>query len=94
MINYKNRSRINTSSKRFLRNTVFKYLTLHKIRHTNATLLSNNGINLKIVSEHLGHADILITAGTYTAVLDSSRKKTADFMEQILTEQTPNVRIG
>ena len=45
---------------------------------------------LKILSDHLGHADIQITAGTYTAVLDSSRKKTAELMEQILTEQTPN----
>lgn len=52
-------------------------------------MLLNNGIDLKIVSDHLGHADIQITAGTYTAVLDSS-KKTAELMEQILTEQTPN----
>ncbi|MBP3568496.1 MAG: hypothetical protein J6K04_04950 [Lachnospiraceae bacterium] len=50
----------------------------------------NNGIDLKIVSEHLGHADIAITAGTYTAVLDSSRMKTASVMEQILSNQTPN----
>lgn len=53
-------------------------------------MLLNNGIDLKIVSDHLGHADIQITAGTYTAVFDSSKKKTADLMEQILTEQTPN----
>lgn len=88
--NYKDRSCLNTSLKRFLKGTGFEYLTLHKLRHTNATLLLNNGIDLKIVSEHLGHADIQITAGTYTAVLDSSRIKTANLMEQILTEQTPN----
>ena len=40
--------------------------------------------------EHLGHADIHITAGTYTAVLDSSPIKTATFMEQFLTAQTQN----
>lgn len=88
--NYKDRSSLNTSLKRFLKGTDFEYLTLHKLRHTNATLLLNNGVDLKIVSDHLGHADIQITAGTYTAVLDSSRKKTAELMEQILTEQTPN----
>ena len=88
--NYKDRSCLNTSFKRFLKGTDFEYLTLHKLRHTNATLLLNNGIDLKIVSEHLGHTNIQITASTYTAVLDSSRKKTADLMEQILTEQTPN----
>ena len=88
--NYKDRSSLNTSLKRFLKGTGFEYLTLHKLRHTNATLLLNNGIDLKIVSEHLGHADIQITAGTYTAVLDNSRIKTAKLMGQILTEQTPN----
>ncbi len=36
-------------------------------------MLLNNGIDLKIVSEHLGHANIEVTAGTYTAVLDISR---------------------
>lgn len=73
--NYKDRSSLNTSLKRFLKGTDFEYLTLHKLRHTNTTLLLNNGIDLKIVSEHLGHADIRITAGTYTAILDSLRKK-------------------
>lgn len=28
--------------------------------------------------------------GTYTAVLDSSRQKTAELMEELLTKQTPN----
>lgn len=88
--NYKDRSCLNTQLKRFLKGTKFEYLTLHKLRHTNATLLLNNGVDLKIVSEHLGHSDIQITAKTYTAVLDSSRMKTAELMEHILTEQTPN----
>lgn len=59
---------------------------------SNATLLLNNGIDLKIVSEHLGHSGIQITAGTYTAIaiLDSLRIKIANLMEQILSDQTPN----
>lgn len=64
-------------------------MTLHKLRHTNATLLVNNGIALKIVSEHLGHSNISVTADIYAAVLDNSRLQTAEIMEQILTEQTP-----
>ncbi|MBO5247509.1 MAG: tyrosine-type recombinase/integrase [Eubacterium sp.] len=89
-IKQNNRSCLNTQLKRFLKGTKFEYLTLHKLRHTNATLLLNNGVDLKIVSDHLGHSDIQITAKTYTAVLDSSRMKTAELMEHILTEQTPN----
>ncbi len=96
--NYKDRSCLNTSFKRFLKGTEFEYMTLHKLRHTNATLLLNNGLDLKILSEHLGHACIDVTAGTYTAVLDVSRIKTAELMEDILRKQTPdkhqNVKTG
>lgn len=88
--NYKDRSSLNASFKRLLKGTGFEFMTLHKLRHTNATLLLNNGIDLKIVSEHLGHSDITVTADTYAAVLDHSRRKTAAAMEQILNMQTPN----
>lgn len=92
--NYKDRSCLNTSLKRYLKGTDFEYVTLHKLRHTNATLLLNNGIDLKIVSEHLGHADIQITAGVYTGVLDSTKIRTAKVMGDILSgkneEKTPN----
>lgn len=88
--NYKDRSSLNASFKRALKGTRFEFMTLHKLRHTNATLLLNNGIDLKIVSEHLGHSDITVTADTYTAVLDHSRRKTAATMEQILSRQTPD----
>ncbi len=43
-----------------------------------------------IVSEHLGHSDTAVTADIYTAVLDNSRIKTANTIDEILSEQTPN----
>lgn len=49
--NYKDSSCLNTSLKRFLKATGFEYLTLYNLRHTNATLLLNNGIDLKFISE-------------------------------------------
>lgn len=88
--NYKDRSCLNTQFKKRLKGTGLEFMTLHKLRHTNATLLVNYGIDLKIVSEHLGHSDIKVTADTYAGVLDKSRIETADKMEQILAEQTPN----
>ena len=78
------------SLKRRLKGTEFEFMTLHMLRHSNATLLLNSGIDLKVVSEHLGHATIKVTADIYTAVLDDTRRKTADRIEEILTEKTPN----
>jgi site-specific recombinase XerD len=41
-------------------------------------LLLNSGVDLKVVSEHLGHSDISVTADIYADVLAETRRKTAD----------------
>lgn len=79
--NYKDRCSLNTSLRRKLKGTGFEFLTLHKLRHSNATLLLNSGVDLKIVSEHLGHSDVSTTANIYVDILDSTRKKTAEILE-------------
>ncbi len=79
--NYKDRSCLNTSFKRYLKNSEFDFLTLHALRHCNATLLLNSGVDLKVVSEHLGHSDIGVTANIYADVLSSTRIKTAQIIE-------------
>lgn len=79
--NFKDRSALNTSLRRFLKGTEFEFITLHCLRHSNATLLLNSGVDIKIVSEHLGHSDISTTGNIYADVLESSRKKTAEILE-------------
>lgn len=80
--NYKDRSTLNTSLKRHLKNTEFTYITLHCLRHSNATFLLNSGVDLKIVSEHLGHSEIGVTADVYADVLKSSQKRTAQILDE------------
>lgn len=83
--NYKDRSNLNTSFKKFLIGSEFEFMTLHCLRHSNATLLLNSGIDLKIVSEHLGHSNVNTTGNIYTAILVSSKQKTAEIIELKLT---------
>ncbi len=78
--NYRDRSSLGTSFKRFLRGTEFDFLTLHSLRHCNATLLLNSGVDLKVVSDHLGHCDIGVTANIYADVLKSTKAKVADLV--------------
>lgn len=73
--NYKDRCGLNTSFRRRLKGTDFGFLTLHSLRHCNATLLLNSGVDIKVVSDHLDHSDIGITADIYADVLASTRKK-------------------
>ncbi|EHJ7843464.1 tyrosine-type recombinase/integrase [[Clostridium] innocuum] len=56
------------------------YIYLHSLRHACATLLLNNGIDLNVVSKHLGHHDIGITADIYRDVLLSQKKTVANPM--------------
>lgn len=85
--NYKDRSSLNTSFRRFLRGTEFEFMTLHCLRHCNATLLLNAGVDIKIVSDHLGHSNIGTTANIYADVLESSRRKTAEIVEAALSKE-------
>ena len=78
--NYRDRSALGTSFRRFLKGTDFEFLTLHSLRHCNATLLLNSGVDLKIVSDHLGHCDIGVTANIYADVLKSSKTKVANLI--------------
>ena len=48
---------------------------LHNFRHTYATNLLKKGINLKVVSEILGHSDVSITAKYYAKVDEEEKKK-------------------
>lgn len=78
--NYRDRGSVYTSFKRFTKGTEFETMTLHQMRHLNATLLLNSGVDLKIVSEHLGHSGVEVTADVYADVLKSSKMKVADLI--------------
>ncbi len=64
--------------------TEFEDMTLHQLRHCNATMLLNSGIDLKVVSEHLGHRDVNITAEIYADVLRKTKARTAEQIELCL----------
>lgn len=53
---------------------------IHALRHTFATTLFNNGVDVKIVSKILGHSSVKITYDTYIHVIE---KLEADIMQKI-----------
>lgn len=62
----------------------YEFISLHSLRHACATLLLNNGVDLKVVSSHLGHHDIGITADVYCDVLRSQKLKVANVLDVVL----------
>ena len=61
------------------------WVTFHTFRHTCASLLFENGKNVKQVSEWLGHADPSFTLSTYIHLLDDGIGG-ADFFDECLVE--------
>ena len=59
-------------------------ISFHGMRHTHATLLLLSGINVKIVSERLGHASIAITLDTYAHLLPGMQESAAEAMQKAL----------
>jgi integrase len=56
----------------------------HDLRHTCATLLLQQRVNPKIVSELLGHATVSITLDLYSHVLPDMQQEAADAMASAL----------
>lgn len=55
-----------------------KPLRLHGLRHTHATHLLAAGINARVVSERLGHADVGFTLQVYGHVLPGQQREAAE----------------
>jgi integrase len=53
------------------------------LRHSCATLLLEEGVPLKIVSERLGHSTIALTADTYSHVTPSMQQQAADALGKV-----------
>ena len=49
-------------------------ITVHGLRHTHATFLSEAGANIKYVSTRLGHKNINITLDVYSDVLKKKKR--------------------
>ena len=60
-------------------------LTIHGLRHTHATLLLEQGVNPKVVSERLGHASVATTMDIYSHVLPDMQEKAALAIDAALT---------
>lgn len=60
------------------------WLVPYTFRHTMATLLLRAGVPLKMVSERLGHADVMTTLRHYAHVLEGDQDRAAAVMESYL----------
>ncbi|WP_342045149.1 site-specific integrase [Bacillus sp. OTU530] len=58
-------------------------IRFHDLRHTHATLLVQQNVNVKLISERLGHADIGTTLNTYSHVLPEMQRTISEKLDDI-----------
>lgn len=63
-------------------------VTFHELRHTHATLLLGNGVDVKTVQTRLGHANAGITLNTYAHAIPANDEQAAAALAALL-DQTP-----
>lgn len=69
---------------KFIERHNLKYINIHALRHTSATLLINEGVHPKVISERLGHSDIKTTMNTYGHVLKKANEMATEKMDDVL----------
>ena len=63
-----------------------KHLRLYDLRHTNATLMLEYGVNIKVAQQRLGHASISTTMDIYSHVTEKIEKEAADKLDKGIFE--------
>ncbi len=58
-------------------------LRVYDLRHTHASLLINEGVHPKRISERLGHSSIKLTMDTYGHLFEGSDRDSAEKMERL-----------
>jgi integrase len=69
---------------RALRKAKLPHMRFHDLRHSCASLLLAQGLDLKVIQEVLGHSTITITANLYTHVLMGLKRQAANHMDALL----------
>lgn len=68
----------------FIRKSNLPHITIHSLRHTNATLQIAAGVPLTTVAKRLGHANTTTTARIYAHAIRSADEAAAETLENIL----------
>lgn len=76
--------------RRSLKKAELPRLRFHDIRHTSASLMLNNGVDVLVASRRLGHAKPSITLDVYGHLLASVNNGVADRMDEIILNQLSN----
>ena len=60
-------------------------MRIHDLRHSAVAILIAQGVNIKAISELLGHSSVAFTLQVYGHLLEETKRETADKMDAALS---------
>ena len=60
-----------------------KTIRIHDFRHSHASLLANNGINIQEIARRLGHSNIEMTLNTYSHLYPKEQERALEVLNKI-----------
>lgn len=61
-----------------------KHIRIHDFRHSHASLLANEGINIQEIARRLGHSKISITWETYSHLYPREEERAINILNKIV----------
>lgn len=77
--------RVTKTFKKLIEHNNLKKIRFHDLRHSCASLLLANGVNMKEIQQWLGHSNFNTTANIYSHIDSSSKEKSANVIANILS---------
>ena len=74
-------------TQRLLKKAGLPAVRFHDFRHSHATMMLQQGVHPKIVSDRLGHSSIKLTLDTYSHVLPAMQREAADKVDDLFRRQ-------
>lgn len=74
---------IENKNKKFSKEAGLPHIRIHDFRHSHASLLCNEGINIQEIARRLGHSDISMTWNTYSHLYPREEERAISILEKI-----------
>ena len=68
---------------KWLENNNFRKIRFHDLRHTHASILLYKGVDVKTISERLGHSDILTILNIYTHIIAEQNQRVSEILDDL-----------
>lgn len=75
---------IQNANERFAKAAGIKTIRIHDFRHSHASVLANEGINIQEISRRLGHSDISMTLQTYSHLYPREEERAINILNKIV----------